>query len=150
MIYTVRYAHLAETPFLKAGDKLNTGDFIGKMGSTGQSTGAHLHIDVVEGAQSGRYTLADMEFGKQIPSPRQLNWFIDNGLFLAAPVVTTPYCDAEYMIERGKLHLGYDLIPLRGGEGSPIYWNRSMVGTVLSVVRDKDYGNMVQIAFEVT
>lgn len=39
------YAHLTET-FVKAGDKVAKGQKIGSLGSTGYSTGPHLHFTV--------------------------------------------------------------------------------------------------------
>lgn len=43
--YAYRYAHLNTRAF-KVGDKVNRGDIIGKSGSTGNSTGPHLHLEV--------------------------------------------------------------------------------------------------------
>ena len=45
MTYTVRFAHLAETPNLHIGSRIKRGDIVGKMGNTGQSTAIHLHIE---------------------------------------------------------------------------------------------------------
>ena len=38
------YAHMLEPSSLKVGDKISIGDTIGKVGSTGNSTGSHLHL----------------------------------------------------------------------------------------------------------
>lgn len=43
------YKHLADSPFktLTLGQNIKKGDPIGRMGNTGNSTGAHLHVDVL-------------------------------------------------------------------------------------------------------
>ena len=38
------YMHLCKAPTLKVGDKVKAGDTVGYMGTTGNSTGTHLHI----------------------------------------------------------------------------------------------------------
>lgn len=48
--YQTRYLHL-DSITVKVGQKVLEGQMIGTLGSTGQSTGAHLHIDVVIGGQ---------------------------------------------------------------------------------------------------
>ncbi len=44
--YQTRYAHLSER-LVKVGDSVRRGDVIGLIGSTGGSTGAHLHYEVI-------------------------------------------------------------------------------------------------------
>jgi murein DD-endopeptidase MepM/ murein hydrolase activator NlpD len=44
--YVTVYAHLSEFR-IRVGDKVSQGDLIGLMGSTGYSTGTHLHYEVI-------------------------------------------------------------------------------------------------------
>ena len=67
---SILVAHMKSKPNLKIGAKLNTGDTIGTMGSTGNSTGTHLHIEV-ENSTTWSYN-------KNLLDP---NDYIDWGLF---------------------------------------------------------------------
>jgi hypothetical protein len=145
-MYTVRYAHLKEKPGLEIGQLLNYEDKIGIMGNTGQSTGAHLHIDCVLGEWDKKFTLADMAQGLPKPEPYQLNFFIDFDLFKSKPIITTWYCDYTYQQDFRKLHPAYDIIPSQWDK-NVIYWNRSVPGKVILILDDKDYGHCVHIAF---
>ena len=51
-VLLARYAHLKEDGvYVSVGDWVNAGDSLGRPGSTGESTGDHLHIDIkLEGA----------------------------------------------------------------------------------------------------
>lgn len=152
MKFTVRYAHL-EKPLVQAGDTVKEGDAIAVMGSSGQSSAAHLHIDCVEGEFVSIYSQYDIEQGNPRPAPRQLNYFIDDGLFKTTPHITTFYADYNYQLEHKKVHFGYDLVPFNRRitqDNFMIYWNRSMIGRVTQVVNDpKGYGNCIYIVFTV-
>jgi murein DD-endopeptidase MepM/ murein hydrolase activator NlpD len=43
--FTTRYGHLSKI-LVKKGQQLSAGDIVGKVGSTGRSTGPHLHYEV--------------------------------------------------------------------------------------------------------
>jgi len=122
------------------------------MGNTGIGTRAHLHLDVVEGEQLGRYTLTDLANGYPKAIPKQAVLFIDEELFRIRPVVTTGYADPEYYYERDKLHLAFDVVPEDRHASTnhfPIHWNRSMPGVVIKAVsNDPGYGNYISVNYE--
>ena len=150
--YTVRFAHLAETP-LKVGDRLDFSTRVGTMGNSGsEKTGIHLHIDCTEGENAFRYNLAAIMKGKPRPNKKQLDFFIDHDLFHFRPVITSGYLETAYRDTFGKDHPAYDVVPedrhkTRGHYG--IYWNRSRVGTVIRLDHgDPGYGTCVYVCFE--
>lgn len=151
MKYTVRFAHLAEPPKWKIGDKLTRGNMIGIMGSTGQSTAAHLHIDCVVGEIKTTFKLIDIGT-RYAPDQKQLDYFIDNELFGVKPVITTSFLDPEYKKLFGKDHPAYDVVPIDRKEKEAhnhIYWNRSIPGVVSLIVNQpQGYGHCIYITFD--
>ena len=52
--YTSLYAHLVPNSFqVKVGQKVKAGDVLGQMGTSGMSTGRHLHLEVWKGRSHG-------------------------------------------------------------------------------------------------
>lgn len=45
--YVTWYGHFVEPPAVRAGDRVSQGQWLGSMGSTGKSTGPHLHFVVL-------------------------------------------------------------------------------------------------------
>ena len=49
--YVSRYGHLTPTDRVRPGELVHTGQIIGKMGNTGNSTGTHLHFELLRGGR---------------------------------------------------------------------------------------------------
>jgi len=152
MKHTVRFAHLEKKPEWKIGDVIKSGNVIGKMGTSGQSTATHLHIDCVRGEKNKPYQLFEMDDDFLIPAPKQLLYFIDKDLFGVEPIITTGYADPEYFFQRKKVHHGFDVVPMNRKttrENYKIHWNRTSPGTVTLIMDDpKGYGHCLYISFE--
>lgn len=145
--YTVRFAHLRYPCPFRTGDEITRGDLLGVMGNTGQSTGNHIHIDVVRGRVTRMYHMHDITPMNLEPDFKQLTYFIDEELGGPFRVTTYAY-DYRYKFNDGewKPHPGYDIVLERSIPR--IYWNRSMPGEVLRKGFDPGYGNFAQIGFE--
>ena len=154
MILTARFAHLETLPHWKAGDTIQQNFLVGRMGSSGQSTGAHLHLDLTVGENAGMYSLQDIEEGKPQAGPlKQLMFFLDDELFTVPLVITTAYAELEYYRLTRKVHHGFDVVPedrRTTRAHYDIHWNRSMPGRVIRVSNDPyGYGYHINIAFEI-
>ncbi|TET97692.1 MAG: hypothetical protein E3J23_08420 [Candidatus Stahlbacteria bacterium] len=155
MKYTVRYAHLESMSHLKVGDSLKFGDFIGIMGTSGQSKFNHLHIDLIYGFVRKIIRLREIGILKRYkPCKTQLDYFKDEDLFKFKLVITTQYMCKEYKKIYGKNHPAYDLVPKdrhRSKDHFKIYFNRKKVKNVeiLFVGFDQiGYGFCVLIGYE--
>jgi murein DD-endopeptidase MepM/ murein hydrolase activator NlpD len=95
---TSKYAHL-DSVSLSVGQEVKTGDIIGKSGNTGNSTGPHLHLEILK---NGEY----------------LNpiFFADTGNFNTVPEHYAnhdePLGDGSYaaLIAEGEKYLGYPYV----------------------------------------
>lgn len=77
---TVLYAHMKDKPTLKVGAKIKAGQKLGTMGNTGNSYGAHLHIEIQSGTTWG--------YGKNLLDPDKfIDWndYTQESDFMAKP-----------------------------------------------------------------
>jgi len=151
MTYTVRYAHLATLPPVIMGGNVNRGQCIGRMGSTGKSTGPHVHIDCVHGRISAVYRQSDMTNLILLAALDQLVYFIDDEMFKCPLSITSGVADIDYFIDHKKVHMGFDVVPANRhtkDENFNIFWNRSKPGEVIAMGYDDGYGNYCNIAFD--
>jgi len=62
------YGHMSEQSAIK-GKRIKKGDVIGKVGSTGRSTGPHLHLEILKPNEKGVFTQTDPgKYFNNIPS----------------------------------------------------------------------------------
>ena len=77
---TVLYAHMRDKPALKVGAKIKAGQKLGVMGNTGNSYGAHLHLEIQDSPTWG--------YGKNLLDPNKyIDWedYAQESDFMAKP-----------------------------------------------------------------
>lgn len=68
-----RYCHMLQRPFVKVGDRVTAGQVIGKIGSSGNSSGPHLHFEVHLGGDPNRSGATNPgEFMKKVGAPLEI------------------------------------------------------------------------------
>jgi murein DD-endopeptidase MepM/ murein hydrolase activator NlpD len=89
------YAHMQNAPALFAGDTVQPGQIIGNVGSTGNSTGAHLHLETRTG-KTGSLPLGDMctDASCSLGSARFNTWY-NSGRFESFDPATLYYYTAR-------------------------------------------------------
>lgn len=85
--YTL-YAHLAQNSItVRAGDVVEQGQVIGKMGHSGQSTGTHLHFEVRLGADSGNNRVYPLNYVNP-DNPRPMSYGSGNSFSLTTTTLS--------------------------------------------------------------
>lgn len=144
MDYTVLYGH-NERVYKKVGDLVSTNDIIAKMGNTGLSSGAHIHIAVAEGiiTDINLMRLNKLNSGITKPNKQQCEYFAMDDLADSVRI-TTPYLDPSYEKTYKIKHPAIDLV----ATPKDYKWNRSFQGKVVAVgTNDKGYGNYIMITY---
>lgn len=147
VIYSTLYAHMSSVN-VKAGQLVKYGDRIGIMGTTGFSSGPHLHIGTVTGDYMNLWRLGDMNSGRVKANKTESAFFTQgDDLFTSqdgtkrGTIIQTDWLSSYYYSKYGVNHPAYDLISTGGGALPYILWNRSHVGKVVKVAWDGAYGN---------
>ena len=60
--YTTVYAHMYTAPYVSLGEKVSAGQTLGTMGSTGYSSGPHLHFEIYEGYYSWPHSVNPRQY----------------------------------------------------------------------------------------
>lgn len=113
--YTL-YGHLhSDTITVRAGESVRQGQVIGKMGSSGNSTGAHLHFEVREGSNAYNSTVDPLNYISS-ENPRA-NVFASNSKLIEFihSWEGTPPQEGDYYIAfddgYGNLTIGWGVVP---------------------------------------
>jgi murein DD-endopeptidase MepM/ murein hydrolase activator NlpD len=96
--YTTRYAHLQDI-FVKRGQKVKRGEVLGTLGSSGRSTGPHLHYEV----RRNGHPVNPMYFFFENLSPEEYSLLAANATLPedALPELTTPSgADLSYAVSQ--------------------------------------------------
>ena len=70
--YGTLYAHMRDTPMVRVGDNVTQGQQLGNMGSTGNSTGPHLHFEIHPGGWGWNNAVNPRNY---ISFPSAWTWF---------------------------------------------------------------------------
>lgn len=153
-----RLGHMLDTPRVKVGDWVRRGQLIGLVGSTGNSSGPHLHYDIMECAPPASFiqyvygwTLARVRALYPDPAP-----YCKMGIPMYNSLPMNGY---SYLQWTGEcFHPGIDLNGVND-LGAPIYspvegrvvfvlgttWYKNLLGKLLSKNYNAGWGNMVVI-----
>jgi murein DD-endopeptidase MepM/ murein hydrolase activator NlpD len=154
-----RFAHLKDTPIVNIGDWVLRGQLIGFVGSTGNSTGPHLHYDIMEAAtRPASYTSYIYGWKKEQVKAKYHNPapYLKNGLPMENTFPKNGYGYLEWT--GSHFHPGIDLNGVND-LGKPVYspvegrvvhilgttWYRNAVGKWLSKDYNSGWGNLVVI-----
>lgn len=118
--FATLYGHMMSLSPLKVGTKVTSGTIIGQMGTTGRSTGTHLHFGLVEG-----------DYVKQLSTPN-INW-VNPELYLIGDSKTNANDNIE----------GKNMKTLKyGSTGEQV----KILQALLNVKADGSFGNATKTA----
>lgn len=108
---TIRYMHLQEVSseiLNRVGDTIQAGTYLGLMGTTGRSTGKHLHIDfqVSNETDAKKYTSELKDGTPYIPGG--IGYFMNPLAFISPDNVASSSTKSKRRTTRGKIRTKYD------------------------------------------
>lgn len=149
--YSVLMGHFKElNKNLKVGSVLEEGDLIGIMGSTGNSTGNHVHVTAAKGRVSRAFYRADYNNGSIVPLEAETNSFKSNKLFyhkgtyVPALVSYSDYYKSNndfYQWRGDRYHFGVDLITSNSyldANRPEVRWPKKVKATVIAMGDDRN------------
>lgn len=106
--YTSCYAHMLKGSLqVKKGDKVEAGTILGKMGTSGSSTGKHLHWEIWKGrthgwSADGKGFVEPLEFAKALMAMESAKEFAEVPTPKDAPVSPAPVHGAKKPVAKKK------------------------------------------------
>ena len=135
--YSTLYAHMNSTPPVSVGQNVSQGDVIGHVGTTGNSTGNHLHLELfVDGALTDTRTMIPYD---NTTSP---DLHLTTTLDFICPLESYTAISAPFRTDDSDTppHLGVDFA---AAGGTPVQAAQS--GVVTQAGWDDDHGYFVTI-----
>lgn len=154
-VKSVIFAHCSDV-HVQVGQKVNRGDKLYTMGSTGYSTGNHVHITVVDGEWTRPWYRDDYIAGRANPLSGLTESFKTAKMFLFGGKYMEPFITHGFWEMRSSgYHFGLDVVTDRSYLGEVPYglWDNPIPGVVTAVGDDRSetsygYGKYVIVCFD--
>lgn len=158
-----RLAHMLETPLVKKGDWVKRGQVIGKVGSTGKSSGPHCHYDILVSHLPATvmnftqyvYGLAMHQVRAKYADPKP---YIKDAIPMDRSLPSIGYHYLQYVANGNYYHSGEDCNgvndlgkPIKSPvEGRVVFvlgtsWIKNIFGKIIGKNYNSGWGNMVVI-----
>jgi len=154
-----RLAHMKETPLVKVGDWVKRGQLIGYCGTSGASTGAHLHYDIFN---TDKYGWTFYVYNRSLPWVKSIfsnpTPYIKDKIPMDNSFPYAGYGFLQYVRSKNYFHPGIDINGIND-IGKPVYvpvegrvravygtsWVKNWLGKLIRTDWNSGWGNMVVI-----